>query len=179
MKSVMSSLFAALFLICCAAALPVSAKGPARYLLVNSTSEQADPFLQELSEFLGQCKFSYLATCENNKPYVRPVGFTAIVDNRVVVATSCQKSMFRQMVANPEVDLSATLPDRSHFLRFHGQAKLCEDQKVLDCFVKNFPFFKAKFGKDLRVFLITPERAGIFAMKKGVAPKTKTFTEKK
>lgn len=179
MKSVKSSLFVALFLICCAITRPAFAKEPARYIQIHTTADQVDPFLREMSQFLAKCKFSYLATCENSKPYVRPVGFTAFLDNKLVVATSCKKGMYRQMMGNPEVDLSATMPDCSFYSRFHGQAKLCEDQEVLDCFAKNFPFFPKKFGKDLKVFLITPERAGIFAMKKGVQPKTKNFTEKK
>lgn len=179
MKSIRSSLTIALFLICCTIVQPVLAKEPALYLQVHTTAKQFDPFLQEMSEFLAKCKFSYLATCENNKPFVRPVGFNAFLDNQLIIATSCKKEMYRQMMANPEVDLSATLPDLSYFSRFHGQAKLCEDQEILDYFIQKFPFFKTMYGKNLKVFLIAPERAGIFAMKKGIQPKTKNFREKK
>ena len=152
MKSTRSSLIVALFLICCAIVQPSFAKGSIHYLQVHTATAEIDPFLQEMSEFLGKCKFSYLATCKDNKPYVRPVGFTAFLDNKLVVATSCKKEMCRQMIDNPEVDLSATMPDHSFFFRFHGQAKLCDDQEVLDCFTKHFSFFPKKFGKDLRVF---------------------------
>lgn len=148
-------------------------------LAVKITDAEIDPFLTKFGNFLRSCSFFYLATCEGNKPYVRPVGFTAFIDNQLPIATSTKKEMYRQMMANPEIDLSATLPDRSAFVRFHGKATLSKDQALFQKFVSSFPIFKKMYGDSLVLFLVKPDRAGIFPMKKGQKPETKTFTEAK
>ena len=155
--------------------MPASGQAPERYVLVKVAAEKADPFLRDFAGFLGSCKFLYLATSETNCPSVRPVGFTAFFDNKLAVATSSKKGMSAQMKANPEVELSATAADVSAFARYRGRAKLCTDAEVVAKFVAAFPHFKEMYGDTLELFLVEPEQAGIFPMKKGESPKTKNF----
>ena len=144
------------------------------YIQVKAAQE--DAFMKDYADVLSRCRFFSLATVYKGKPHVRPIGVTAIIDNCMVVGTSSAKEMYTHMMANPSVDCSATTTDFTTFLRFSGQATLCKDSAVFNTFTEKFPLFRRLFGDKLVLFMLKPDRAGIFSMR-GKKPITKTFTD--
>ena len=147
------------------------------YVLMNDAKEKSDPFLNDVAAFLETNTVVYLATFDGQSPRVRPVRYTVMMDNKIVIATSTKKELSRQISKTPNVEISVTAADSSAFLRYKGKAVVCEDARMKAKFLSDFPKFKKMFGDNLVVYLIEPEMAGIFPMKKGEPPKTKVFAK--
>lgn len=62
--------------------------------------------MKEVLDFLNKCGVYYLATVEGDQPRVRPFGAACIFDGRLYITTSNQKPVYRQMMANPKVEIS-------------------------------------------------------------------------
>ena len=148
------------------------------YVLLKDGEDKRDAFLQEVATFLDKAGHFYLATVgEDGGARVRPIKYTLIIDNKLIFATAESKELFAQIRANPKVEVSNTAPDGSAFLRYKGTAKQTADPDVRARFLSAFPRFADMYKDGLTFFLIEPEMAGIFPMKKGEKPSTKTFTK--
>lgn len=146
------------------------------YVLLKEGADKKDAFLQDVAAFMEKAGHFYLATVgDDGGARVRPVKYTLIIDNKLVFATSNTKELFAQVNKNPKVELSKTATDGSAFMRYKGTAKLTADEAVKTCFLNAFPMFKDMYKDGLVFFLIEPEMAGIFPMKKGGKPVTKKF----
>lgn len=152
---------------------PATAKS---YMMVKLAAAQKDAFLNDVAASFQKAKVIYLATNDGQGARVRPLRYTAIIDNKLVFATSAKKELFQQLVKNPEVEACSTETDESAFIRFKGKAVVCEDAATKDAFLKVFPKFGKMFGENFRLVAIEPEMAGIFPMKGG-KPQTKTFSK--
>ena len=64
--------------------------------------------MQEVYDFLKECETYYLATVENDQPRVRPFGTVNIFEDKLYIQTGKAKEVFKQIVANPKVEISAT-----------------------------------------------------------------------
>ena len=146
------------------------------YVFVKEPKEKSDPMLNEAAAFLEKNTVIYLATCDGQSPRVRPVRYTVIMDNKLVIATSSKKELSQQIEKNPNVEVSSAAADGSVFIRFKGKAAVCADADLKAKFVAAHPKFQKMFGENLAVYLIEPEMVGIFPVKGGPA-KTKVFTK--
>jgi len=145
------------------------------YVLVKESADKQDAFLQEVAGFLEKAGHFYLATCEQDGARVRPIKYTFLIDNKLVLATSSKKEMFTQLQKNPKVEVARTANDGSAYLRYKGVAELCQDEAVRTKVVEAYPFFEKTYKEHLVFFTIAPEMVGIFPMKGG-QPKTKVFS---
>jgi len=148
----------------------------ASYVFFKESKDKSDPLLNEAAAFFEKNSAIYLATCDGQSPRVRPVRYTVIMDNKLVIATSAKKELSQQIEKNPNVEVSSAAADGSVFVRFKGKAVACADAELKAKFVADHPKFQKMFGDNLVVYLIDPERVGIFPVKGGQA-KTKTFTK--
>ena len=82
--------------------------------------------MEEVYEFLKQCKTYYLATVEGNQPRVRPFGTVDMLEGRLYFQTGKVKAVSRQLAANPRVEICAF--DGSRWLRISAEA--VEDDRV-------------------------------------------------
>ena len=78
-------------------------------------------------EYLKANKVFHLATVDNGKARVRPFGFAMARDNKVYFCTNNTKDVYKQMAANPDVEISAMGADGT-WLRLKG--KVAFDQSV-------------------------------------------------
>ena len=78
-------------------------------------------------EYLKTNKVFHLATVENGKARVRPFGFAMTRDNKVYFCTNNTKDVYKQMAANPDVEISAMGADGT-WLRLKG--KVAFDQSL-------------------------------------------------
>ena len=82
--------------------------------------------MQEIYEFLKQCKTYYLATVEDDQPRVRPFGTVEIFEDKLYIQTGKAKTVFKQMNVNPKVEICAF--DGSTWLRLSGE--MVPDERV-------------------------------------------------
>jgi uncharacterized pyridoxamine 5'-phosphate oxidase family protein len=72
-------------------------------------------------EFLQTNKTFHIATVDGDKARVRPFGFTMKRNDTVYFCTNNTKDVYKQMVKNPGVEVSAMGPDGT-WLRLSGKA---------------------------------------------------------
>ena len=82
--------------------------------------------MEEVYEFLKQCGTYYLATVDGDQARVRPFGTIDLFDGRLTIQTGKVKSVSRQMMANPKVEICAF--QNGTWLRL--TAKAVEDPRV-------------------------------------------------
>lgn len=63
--------------------------------------------MQEVYEFLKNCKTYYLATVEGDQARVRPFGTVDLYEGKLYIQTGKSKSCFKQMAENPKVEICA------------------------------------------------------------------------
>ena len=82
--------------------------------------------MNEVYEFLKNCKTYYLATVEGDQPRVRPFGTAHIFEGKLYIQTGKVKAVSRQLAANPKVEICAFM--KGEWLRLAGE--LVEDDRM-------------------------------------------------
>jgi len=77
--------------------------------------------LQKTLNFLQECKTFYLATVDDGRSRVRPFGLVIEHDGKLWFGTANTKAVYRQLHANPHVEISATSPSMD-WIRLSGKA---------------------------------------------------------
>ncbi len=85
--------------------------------------------LQEIKTYLAECRVFYLATLDGDKARVRPFGVSEIYNGRLYLMSGKSKDVFKQLVANPNFELSATKANGAEWIRVSG--KLVNDDDVV------------------------------------------------
>lgn len=80
----------------------------------------------------------YLATNDGDQPRVRPFGVVAEINGKLYIATTNNKNCFRQMVANPKVEIAAMLNDED-WVRICGVVKVDTTEFTQTEFLKQAP----------------------------------------
>ena len=71
-------------------------------------------------EFLKANRVFHIATVDGNKGRVRPFGFTMKRNNTMYLCTGKSKDVYKQMVQNPDIEISAMGTDGT-WLRIRGR----------------------------------------------------------
>lgn len=61
--------------------------------------------VEQVLDFLNNAKTYYVATVEDDQPRVRPFGAHMIFEDKLYLVTNNQKACFKQMIANPKVEV--------------------------------------------------------------------------
>lgn len=72
-----------------------------------------------------------MATVDGNQPKLRPLGAFLEADGKLIFGVGDFKNVYRQMVANPLVEIAACKPD-GHWLRYTGKAVFETDGKYAE-----------------------------------------------
>lgn len=92
--------------------------------------------LEEIKAYLAECKVFYLATVDGDQPRVRPFGVSEIYNGRLYFMTAKNKDVFKQLVANPKFEVSATKANGAEWIRVSGRLinddDLAMKQYILD-----------------------------------------------
>lgn len=83
--------------------------------------------MEEVRNFLKESEVYYLATIEDNKPKVRPFGTAEIFENHLYIQTGAKKDVYKQIMANPYVEICAFKDGK--WLRLSG--KLTRDDRYI------------------------------------------------
>ncbi len=77
--------------------------------------------MQEVLKFLTDNAPFYIATVAEDKPKVRPFGFVMEHEGKLWFCTNNKKDVYKQLVANPYFEISATSPEK-RWIRLKGKA---------------------------------------------------------
>lgn len=77
--------------------------------------------MNETLKFLQDCGTFYLATSEDGQPHVRPFGAACIYDGHLYIVTNNQKKVYRQMLANPKVEICGM--HQGKWIRIEGEVE--------------------------------------------------------
>jgi uncharacterized pyridoxamine 5'-phosphate oxidase family protein len=121
--------------------------------------------MKEVYDFLKKCETYYLATVDGNKPRVRPFGTVAIFENKLYIQTGKIKNVFKQIRANPNVEICAMTGER--WIRI--EAVLVEDGRIeaKQYILDEYPSLKSRYSADddnTQVLYLENATATIFSL---------------
>jgi pyridoxamine 5'-phosphate oxidase len=89
----------------------------------------------------------YLATVEGNKPHVRAMGMFKADENGIIIETGTFKDVYKQMVANPNVELCFFNAKAGTQIRVSGAVEPVDDIELKKEIVVQRPFLKQRVAE--------------------------------
>jgi pyridoxamine 5'-phosphate oxidase len=89
----------------------------------------------------------YLATVEGNKPRVRAMGMVKADENGIIIETGTFKDVYKQMSANPNVELCFYNAKDGIQVRVSGAVEPENDVKLKDEIIVKRPFLKQRVAE--------------------------------
>lgn len=122
--------------------------------------------VERISKFIADAGVFYLATVDGDRPKLRPLGLSQLRDGRIYFGVGDFKDVYKQMQANPYVEISATVG--SDFLRYYGKAVFEQDYTIGSAIVEASDFLKNIYneetGKKMAIFHLEEATAEIRAV---------------
>ncbi len=91
--------------------------------------------MSKINDFLTEAGVFFLATTDGDQPKLRPLGAHLEADGKVIFGVGDFKDVYKQMTANPLVEIAACKPD-GHWLRYTGKAVFESDYKYAEQMIK-------------------------------------------
>ena len=101
---------------------------------------------EKVNAFLDQAKTFYFLTTDGDQPKGRPFGFHMLVEDRLYFGCGTFKNVFRQLTANPKVEVLAV--NGGEFLRYDGTVKVVRDDTLLEKVRQSMPQIMALYDKN-------------------------------
>ena len=117
----------------------------------------------EIIDFMNANPDSCMATVEGNKPHVRGVGIIKADENGIIIQTSTRKDIYKQLSANPNVELWFGNAEQRTQVRVSGAVEAVDDAELKAEVMAKRPFLKEEIEKGVYGEL------AIYRLKKGVA----------
>lgn len=108
--------------------------------------------MDEVLKFLRDSKVFYVATVDGNLPRVRPFGLVMIYDGKLCFCTNNQKDVYKQMQANPNIEISATSPDGMEWIRLRGKAVFNTTRESKKAALEVSPSLRDIYSEDDDIF---------------------------
>ena len=102
--------------------------------------------MKDVCEFLKKCKVYYLATTDGDQPRVRPFGTAHIFDGRLYIQTGKKKAVFREIAADPKVEISAF--DGERWIRITGELAEDDRREARASMLDAYPELRAMYNED-------------------------------
>jgi len=112
----------------------------------------------KLTDYLHESTIFYLATVENNKPKIRPIGgkpnfegdgFVEL-EGKIYFYTDNSKEMFRQMKNQPEIGMTFTVS--TGFVRIYGTAVFDGNKDAKQAILDENPILKSVYSAEDNLF---------------------------
>lgn len=91
--------------------------------------------MSKVRDFLAETNVFFMATVDGNQPKLRPLGAFIEEDGKLIFGVGDFKEVYRQMQANPLVEIVACKPD-GHWLRYTGKAVFETDYKYAEQMIR-------------------------------------------
>lgn len=82
--------------------------------------------MREVLDYLKEAGTFFLATSEDGQPRVRPFGAVVEFEGKLYIVTNNRKNVYRQMLANPKVEISAMI--KNTWIRLVAEA-IADDRR--------------------------------------------------
>ena len=120
----------------------------------------------KIDDFLTRAKVFTLSTVDGDEPRARPLGLHMIVDGSIVFGVGDFKDVYKQIVANPKVEITACIG--GEWLRLHGRAVRIEDDSVSERALDMVPplrsIYNNETGHKLAMFRLENAKAEFIDM---------------
>ena len=130
--------------------------------------------MEKVCQFLKDAGTYYLATVEGDQPRVRPFGTAHIFEDRLYLETGKVKSVAKQILANPKVELCAFKD--GVWLRVAGELALDDRLEAKKSMLDAYPELRGMYDENdgnTAVFYFTHAEATFSSFT--AAPETVTF----
>ena len=110
--------------------------------------------MSKIKDFLNETKVFFLATADGDQPKLRPLGAVIEEDGKMIFGVGDFKNVYRQLKANPLVEIAACKPD-GHWLRYTGRAVFETDETYAAQMIKESgleAIYNEQTGNKLMVF---------------------------
>ncbi len=123
--------------------------------------------MSKVNDFLTEAGVFFLATVDGDQPKVRPLGAHFEMDDKVLFGVGDFKDVYKQMVANPKVEIVACKQD-GHWMRYTGKAVFEEDPKYAEAALDMMPdlrnIYNEQTGNKMMIFHLEDATAVDIAM---------------
>ena len=102
--------------------------------------------MEEVYEFLKECKVFYLATAEGDQPRVRPFGAINIFEGKLYIQTGKIKKVSKQMQENPKIEISGMAGGK--WIRLEGTVVRDDRYEAKADMLDNNPELKRMYSAD-------------------------------
>ncbi|MBP2651375.1 MAG: pyridoxamine 5-phosphate oxidase [Firmicutes bacterium] len=109
--------------------------------------------MHEVLNFLQDCGIFYVSTVDGDKPKVRPFSFVMEYQNKLCFCTGNQKPFYKQLTANPNIEICATAKD-FRWLRLSGKAVSCTTKAAKAQALEIMPALKNIYSVEDSIFEI-------------------------
>lgn len=92
--------------------------------------------MSKIKDFLTQTGVFFMATVDGDQPRLRPLGAFLEDGDKLIFGVGDFKEVYRQMQANPKVEIVACKPD-GHWLRYTGRAVFETDEKYAEQMIRD------------------------------------------
>ena len=103
--------------------------------------------MSKINDFLTEAGVFFLATADGDQPKLRPLGAHMEMDGKVLFGVGDFKNVYKQMVANPKVEIVAAKQD-GHWLRYTGKAVFETDEKYANAMLDGAPHLRSIYNEE-------------------------------
>ena len=103
--------------------------------------------MSKVNDFLTEVGVFFLATADGDQPKLRPLGAHLEMDDKVIFGVGDFKNVYKQIAANPKVEIVACKPD-GHWLRYTGKAVFEEDPKYAEAMLDMMPDLRNIYNEE-------------------------------
>jgi len=103
--------------------------------------------MSKVNDFLTEVGVFFLATADGDQPKLRPLGAHLEMDDKVIFGVGDFKNVYKQIAANPKVEIVACKPD-GHWLRYTGKAVFEEDSKYAEAMLDMMPDLRNIYNEE-------------------------------
>lgn len=123
--------------------------------------------MSKVNDFLTEAGVFFLATADGDQPKLRPLGAHLEMDGKVIFGVGDFKNVYKQMVANPKVEIAACKQD-GHWMRYTGKAVFEDDPKYAEAILDMIPdlrnIYNEQTGNKMMTFHLEDATAVDIAM---------------
>ena len=108
--------------------------------------------MNKTMDFINGCGIYYIATNEGDQPRVRPFGGLCEFEGKVYFATNNRKEVYKQMLANPKVEICAFKD--ADWVRLAGEVKLDERREARAAMMEACPSLGNMYNIDDNLMVV-------------------------
>jgi pyridoxamine 5'-phosphate oxidase len=102
---------------------------------------------EEIIDFMNANPDCFVATVEGDKPHVRAIRIVKADENGIIIETGTFKDFYKQMSANPNVELCFHNAKQGVQVRVSGAVEALDDRKLKDEIIAQRPFLKQRVAE--------------------------------